>query len=188
MTEVTTSTAPTASARKTRDERFVQRLLLQRRTNAAARSALRHGDSAALADRAIPYLDAWQFARRDVDAALLFAAAMCRYAEIAHDPSSPLGRAAFRTLALVDRLEPSSTSVGRRVVAAQRQALPLAHRTFTGLLTSISSHPSIGLDWTRLWRMYRTWDHVDPQYRRETRRQLLLDFYCTNPTSDIPTD
>lgn len=180
-TQVTNST----KTGKDRDQQFVQRLLRQRRDeNAAARSALRRGDTAALADRAIPYLDAWHFKHDEIPPALLFAAAACRYTDIADDPHSPLGRAAFDTLSKADRREPASTSVGRRFVAAQRQALPLAHRTFLGLLTSIAAHPRVGLDWTGLWRLYRTWDHPEPQYRRATRRQLLLDFYGTNPTAD----
>lgn len=185
ISEVTTN--PTgAEVSKDRDAQFVRRLLQQRRDeNATARSALRRGDTAALADRAVPYLDAWHFKDYEIPQALLFAAAICRYADIPDDPDSSLGWAAFHTLSPADRRDAASTSVGRRVVAAQRQALPLAHRTFTGLLTSIGAQPRLGLDWTGLWSMYRTWDHPEPDYRRKTRRRLLLDFYGTSPTSDI---
>lgn len=184
MTDVSTSPAP---ARRDRDEQFVRRMLLLRRDNPGARSALRRGDTAALADRALPYLEAWRFKAYEIDAALLFAAAISRYSGIANVPTTPLGRAAFRTLSAADRHDPASTSVGRRVVAAQRQRLPLAHRTFTGLLTSIDAQLSIGLDWTGLWRLYRGWDQPDLEYQRISRRRLLLDFYGTSPSSDDQT-
>lgn len=184
MTEVSTHAVP-SRVRNSRDQAFVQRLLVLRRDNATARSALRRGDTAALADRAIPYLDAWNFREPKIPAALLFAAAICRYTDIAHDAGTSFGRAAFRTLSPVDRSDAGSTNAGRRVVAAQRQGLLLAHRTFTGLLTSISSKPGIGFDWTGLWRVYRQWDDSDLERQRATRRRLLLDFYGTNPTSDV---
>ncbi len=188
MTAPVTTSTTAAETRQHRDQRFVQRLLRQRRDeNAAARSALRRGDTAALADRAIPYLHAWHFKEHEILPALLFAAAICRYLDIADDPRSSLGGAAFYTLSPTDRHDAANTSVGRRVVAAQRQTLPLAHRTFTGLLTSIAAQPRLGLDWTGLWRLYRTWDDPEPEYRRTTRRRLLLDFYGTNPNSDTDT-
>lgn len=179
MTDVITTPEPVLTG-KSRDEQFVQRMLVLRRET-GARSALRRGDTAALADRAIPYLEAWRFKDYEIGAALLFAAAISRYSSIAPDPNTPLGRAAFRTLSAADQRDAASTNVGRRVVAAQRQRLPLAHRTFTGLLTSIDAHPSLGLDWPGLWRLYRNWDHPNPEYQRRNRRRLLLDFYGTNP-------
>lgn len=173
--------APSADSR---DSRFVHYLLGVRRDNVTARSALRRGDTAALADRAVPYLQTWQFRPDEVDPALLFAAALCRYADIAHDPQTSFGRAAFRSLSPSDQREASETTVGRRIVATQRQALPLAHRQFTSLLRSISDQPRLALDWTGLWRTYRSWDDPDPARRRRHRRRLLLDFYGTAPRDD----
>jgi CRISPR type I-E-associated protein CasB/Cse2 len=176
--------SPPAAQAPSRDIRFVQHLLIQRRNNVAARSALRRGDTPALADRAVPYLQAWQLRPHEVNPALLFAAAICRHSDIEHDMRTSFGRAAFSTLTPADQSDAAGTSVGRRVVATQRQTLPLAHRQFTGLLTSISQHPQLGFDWNGLWRTYRGWDHPDPQRRRMHRRRLLLDFYGTAPSDD----
>lgn len=176
--------SPSVAAPSSRDSRFVQHLLIQRRDNIAARSALRRGDTPALADRAVPYLQAWQLQPYEVNPALLFAAAVCRYSDIAHDVRTSFGRAAFRTLTPADQRDAAGTNVGRRVVASQRQTLLLAHRQFTGLLTSISQHPQLAFDWNGLWRTYRGWDHPDPERRRTHRRRLLLDFYGTAPSDD----
>lgn len=174
--ESTAAPEPTA-ARPSRDEEFVGHLRQLCANNAGARSALRRADTAALADRALPYLAAWNLTRAELEAAQLFGALIARHGDVRPDPSMPLGKAAFQTLAPRDRSEPSETGAGRRVIACQRQSLKLAHRTFTGLLTTIEARPALGVDWTRLWRTYRTWDHPDPDRRRGTRQRLLLDFY-----------
>lgn len=168
---------PAAQPRK--GEAFVRHLIQLCATNAGARSALRRGDTPALADRALPYLASWNFTRAELDAAQLFAALLAQHANVGHDAGSPLGRAAFQTLAPRDRHEPVETGPGRRVVACQRQTLKVAHRTFSGLLSAIEARPGHGLDWTGLWRTYRTWDHPDPERRRATRQRLLLDFYSS---------
>ena len=187
MTDVDTTPPQTErEIRNDRDDKFVRHLLTLRRDSPGARSELRRGDSAALSHRAIPYLAAWHLTPYEVSAALLFGAAICRYTDITHVAGSRFGAAAFSTLSAADRRDAASTSVGRRVVAAQRQALPLAHRTFTGLLTSINSNPRLAIDWTDLWSTYRRWDQPDVQRQRLARRRLLLDFYGTNPTGEEP--
>jgi len=64
-------------------------------------------------------------------------------------------------------------------VAVQRQSLPMAHRSLSGLLTAVAAAPGVGLDWTGLWRTYLNWEHRDTQRRRQTRQRLLLDFYAS---------
>ena len=180
------STPPSAAGERQddRNDKFVRHLLMLRRDNPGARAELRRGDTAALSHRAVPYLASWHLTDREVNAALLFGAAICRYDDIAHVAGHTFGAAAFSTLSPADRRDAASTSVGRRVVAAQRQMLPLAHRTFTGLLTSINANPRLAVDWVDLWRTYRRWDQPDVQGQRLVRRRLLLDFYGTNPTSE----
>ncbi|MGC7100698.1 type I-E CRISPR-associated protein Cse2/CasB [Amycolatopsis lurida] len=180
---MTDTSKPAPAGTTTRDDAFVQSLL-KLRHDTRARSALRRGASTALADRALPYLAPWKFAHYELTPALLFSAAITTYPDIAYAEDTPLGRAAFRTLSRRDQHDAADTNPGRRVMAAQRQQLPLAHRTITSLLTRINDHPGIGLDWPALWRMYRVWDHPDPHYRRRTRRQLLLDFHGTTPAHD----
>lgn len=183
--QTSTRTAPS------RDEAFVQHLL-RLRENPRPRAELRRGDTAALEYRAIPYLAAWRLPPPELSAALLFGAAICRYPGIADDASNTFGRAAFRTLSATDQRDAANTNVGRRVVAAQRQTLPLAHRTFNGLLVSINTSNNITgrpkINWTGLWRTYKNWDSTDVDKQRRTRRQLLLEFYGTTPDWGNPTD
>ena len=171
------------------EDPFVQHLL-RLRQEPRARAELRRGDTTALADRAIPYLgNRFLNGDRWLSAGLLFGAAISRYTNIADEPSQPFARAAFRTLTPLDQRDPAGTSVGRRVVAAQRQTLSLAHRTFSGLLISIGNNAARpALDWTGLWRTYKNWDSTDLDRQRHFRRQLLLDFYGTAPQRDKNSD
>jgi hypothetical protein len=172
-------TAPAADNRGGgRDSAFVAYLLRLRETNAGARAALRRGEAPALSAGALPYLAGWQLHPAELPAALLFASALARHRDIPDDRSSPLGRAAFQTLSRADRRDPAATGAGRRVVAVQRQSLPMAHRSISGLLTAIAAAPRVGLDWTGLWRSYRNWEDRDPGRRQQTRQRLLLDFYA----------
>lgn len=166
---------------RNRAEAFVEHLLHLRAASPAAHGALRRGDTPALADKALAYLARWQLEPSAQAAALLFASALCRHVHIAPDDSTPLGRAAFKTLSGADWHHPGETGAGRRVIAAQRQALPMAHRTFSGLLIAVADEPRTGLDWTGLWRTYRDWDEPDLVRRHATRQRLLLDFYGTAP-------
>lgn len=167
------------SARSGRDQAFVAYLLRLRETNAGARAALRRAESSALSAGALPYLAAWQLHQSQLPAALLFASAIARHRDIPDDKSTPLGRAAFQTLTPAERRDPTGTGAGRRVVAVQRQSLPMAHRSLSGLLTAVAAAPGVGLDWTGLWRTYLNWEHRDTQRRRQTRQRLLLDFYAS---------
>lgn len=167
------------SARSGRDQAFVAYLLRLRETNAGARAALRRAESSALSAGALPYLAAWQLHQSQLPAALLFASAIARHRDIPDDKSTPLGRAAFQTLTPTERRDPTGTGAGRRVVAVQRQSLPMAHRSLSGLLTAVAAAPGVGLDWTGLWRTYLNWEHRDTQRRRQTRQRLLLDFYAS---------
>jgi len=166
------------------DRSFVQHLL-RLRDDPRARAELRRGDTPALAYRAIPYLTAWRFTERTISAGLLFGAAISRYSTIADEPDQSFGRAAFRTLTPLDQRDAANTAntnVGRRVVAAQRQTLPLAHRTFSGLLVSIGNNAARpAINWTGLWRTYKNWDSTNVETQRRARRRLLLDFYDTDP-------
>lgn len=166
-----------AKAGSGRDEALVAYLLRLRETNSGAQAALRRAESPALSAGALPYLAAWHLHQSDLPAALLFASALARHPDIPDDASLPLGRAAFQTLSPAERRDPIETGAGRRVVAVQRQSLPMAHRSISGLLTTIAAAPGSGLDWTRLWRTYRNWEHRDTQRRRQNRQRLLLDFY-----------
>lgn len=174
MTDRTLTTEPAEAP--SRDHKLVAHLL-RLRANPAARAELRRGDTPALEARALPYLDVWRLNEFQVKPALLFAAALTRFDSIPDVADRSLGAAAYATLSGVDRHDPSTSAVGRRVLAAQRQTLPLAHRTFTGLLTAVAAQPGHGLDWQRLWRSYQGWDHRDLNAQRRTRQRLLLDFY-----------
>lgn len=160
-----------------RHDRFVTHLLTLR-GQPGTRAALRRGDSPALQDRAAVYLAPWNLSERDLPAALLFAAALARFPAIRPDRATTFAGAARRTLGPEDRLHPEQTGVGRRIIAVQRQSLPMAHRNVTALLRAIDERPGLGLDWVGLWRSYRRWDDPDPQRRRATRLRLLTDFYA----------
>jgi CRISPR type I-E-associated protein CasB/Cse2 len=164
-----------------RDTRFVQHLLELRVSSAAARSALRRGDQKALSRHALTYLAPWFTKEWEIDAALLFAAALATHDNVGHVSEVPVGHALYFAIEPRPR-EATDTNLGRRVLAMQRQTLPLAHRTLTGALRVLDdAHRSI--DWLRLWRMYRGWNHPTPEIQRRVRRQILLDFYGADRAS-----
>ncbi len=179
MTDPSASPTSTTSAGTAggRDAAFVGHLRALSATSTAARAALRRGEAPALASAALPYLASWQLSPADRGAALLFCSLLARHTSVRDDRTSPLGRAAFRTLSPTARRDPSATGTGRRIVATQRQNLPVAHRSFTGLLSTVAAAPAVGVDWAGLWRTYRTWDSPDTDRRTQARHKLLLDFF-----------
>lgn len=158
---------------------FVDRLL-KMRSDGSVRAALRDGDQQALAPRALPYLAPWFNSEADLDAALLFGSVIAGNYTIRYRADMPFGRELYRAVSAGQL----SNQAASRLVAVQRQPLPLAHRTLKSLFTSLDRTRSASLDWDSVWRMYRTWDCADLERQQRTRRRLLLDFYGSAISTD----
>lgn len=172
-------TVQTATSNNATDKanRFVEYLLTSR-NKTSARAALRDGDQQVLAHRALPYIAPWHYEGLALEAALLFGSVIAGNSTIRHTPGVPLGRALYRAVTAKNLSESVASS---RLVTVQRQPLSLAHRTLKGLFTGLDRTRSASLDWNSVWWMYLLWDRTNPDKQRETRRQLLLDFYGSAP-------
>lgn len=176
-----TATSNNATSKVTRETKFVAHLLTLR-DNTSARAALRDGDQRVLAERALLYIARWYHEEgRDLEAALLFGSVIAGNSTIRHAPGVRLGRALYQAARAGNLSELAASS---RLVTVQRQPLSLAHRTLKGLFTSLDRTRSAFLDWNSVLKMYRLWDHPNLDKQRETRRQILLDFYGSAPSPD----
>lgn len=163
-----------------KDVRFVEHLLT-RREDPSVRSALRYGDQAALQHRALPYL-AWWFRgpkeQNSLNAAMLFASVIASNTAIGHEPDVSLGQALYEAVAARVLSQRVVTS---RLLAVQRQRLPLAHRTLRGPFASLNRTRTAVVDWLQVWSLYRWWDQDVLDQQRKVRRRVLLDFYDAFP-------
>lgn len=179
--------APTVNDARNRDTRFVNHLLMLR-DDAAARSALRRGDQPALAYRAQIYLAPWFPDGAGMDAASLFAAAFATHSRYGGEATAtvPVGQVLYRHAGATHtgrRFEPADAMPGRRVIAMQRQTLPVAHRTLAGMLQQLDRSHAASIDWRGLWTLYRLWDIPTSDTRRRVRRRILLDYFGSDTFS-----
>jgi CRISPR type I-E-associated protein CasB/Cse2 len=165
------------SSQQEKDSRFVE-YLLTLREDSSARSALRHGDQPALDYRALPYLAPWFREQKSLNAAMLFASVIASNTAIGYKPGVSLGQALYEAVAARAL---SQRVVSSRLLAVQRQSLPLAHRTLRGPFASLNRTESAVIDWLRVWRLYLWWDLRKLEVQRAVRRRVLLDFYNAFP-------
>jgi CRISPR type I-E-associated protein CasB/Cse2 len=138
------------------------------------RSALRRGDIPAASDRAYRYLARfWNGAPWLQTPILLHAAAIASHPYLKHKDGKSLGDLAAD---LVHKRVLSDDTLGARLLAVQRMDLTTAHRHLIGLLHTGETQ-RLGLDYGRLYTLYRWWDQPDLDQRRRTRRGLLEAFH-----------
>lgn len=156
---------------------FVARVL-ELRERPGPRAELRRARSEATAHYAVPFLAPWWQDRPWMrDQALAFAALAAENPRVDQADSVRPGHLLAQLTAAGAMHAPG---VERRLLALQTvnlpRALPFVRRTLTA-----AGKTRLGVDWTALWQLCRSWDHPDLETRRRVRMRVLEDYYQTPP-------
>lgn len=133
----------------------------------AARTDLLHGGQDITAHLSYPYLARYWRDRDYLEQPIRwFAALVADNRSVPHVRSRTVGTA-LRTSTLRHQ------AVEQRLLAIQN--MPLLHAQ--SLLSDLISTCRGGVDWGRVWDLYRSWDHPDPDRQRRHRRTVLAELY-----------